>query len=114
MTGKPIKRRSERRSITDQYYSVEFSVKKSIFLYQFKIYDTSSKGIYVLVKEDSGLLNHLKAGDILDLKYHKTDSLKSAELLKTKISYISKDDTERFKGLYLVGLSILKNQHPEQ
>jgi len=107
MTGKPIKRRSERRSITDQYYSVEFSVKKSIFLYQFKIRNISPEGICVLVREDSDLLNYIKAGDILDLKYYKTDSSQSAEL-KTEIRHITENDKRRFKGLYLVGLSILR------
>jgi len=114
MTGDSIERRSGPRSSTDQYYSVEFSIKRSIFVYQFKIWDTSSKGICVLVKEDSDLLNQLKVGDILNLKYYKTDSLKSSEYLKTGISYITKDDTGRFKGLYLVGLSILEDQDSEQ
>ena len=114
MTDNPRKRRSGPRSITDQYYSVEFSIKRSIFVYQFKIWDTSSKGICVLVKEDSDLLNQLKVGDILDLKYYRTDPLKSADYLKTEISYITKDDTGGFKGVYLVGLSILGNQDSEQ
>ncbi len=114
MTDNPSKRRSERASITDQYYSLEFSIKKSVFVYQFKIWDISPKGICVLVKEDSGLLNQLKVGDILDLKYYRTDPLKSAEYLKTEITYITKDDTGRFKGVYLVGLSILENQDSEQ
>ena len=114
MTDNSRKRRSKRGSTTDQYYSVEFSIKRSIFVYQFKIWDTSSKGICVLVKEDSDLLNQLKVGDILDLKYYRTDPLKSADYLKTEISYITKDDTGGFKGVYLVGLSILGNQDSEQ
>jgi len=64
----------------------------------------------VLVKEDSDLLKHLRVGDILDLKYYTTDSSKPIEYLKTEIKHITKDDTGRFKELYLVGLSILKNQ----
>ena len=114
MTDNSRKRRSKRGSTTDQYYSVEFSIKRSIFVYQFKIWDISSKGICVLVKEDSDLLNQLKVGDILDLKYYRTDPLKSADYLKTEISYITKDDTGGFKGVYLVGLSILGNQDSEQ
>ena len=114
MTDNSRKRRSKRGSTTDQYYSVEFSIKRSIFVYQFKIWDISSKGICVLVKEDSDLLNQLKVGDILNLKYYKTDSLKSSEYLKTEIRHITKDDTGRFKGLYLVGLSILEDQDSEQ
>ena len=107
MEDNSMERRSEPGSIINQYYSVEFSLKKSIFLYQFKIRNISPEGICVLVREDSDLLNYINAGDILDLKYYKTDSSQSAEL-KTEIRHITENDTGRFKGLYLVGLSILR------
>lgn len=108
-------RRSEPRSIIDQYYSVEFSIRECPFTYQFKIWDISPRGICTLVKEDSDLLNYLKVGDILNLKYYTTDSSKPIEFFKTEIRHITKDDTGRFKGLYLVGLSILgKEKSPSQ
>lgn len=107
MEDNSMERRSEPGNIINQYYSVEFSLKKSIFLYQFKIRNISPEGICVLVREDSDLLNYIKSGDILDLKYYKTDSSQSAEL-KTQIRHITENDTGRFKGLYLVGLSILR------
>ncbi len=113
MEDNSMERRSEPGSIRNQYYSVEFSLKKSIFLYQFKIRSISPEGICVLVREDSDLLNYIKAGDILDLKYYKTDSSQSAEL-KTEIRHIIENDTGRFKGLYLVGLSILEDQDSDQ
>jgi hypothetical protein len=109
-----IERRSKPMSVIDQYYSVEFSISASAFVYQFKIWDISTKGACVLAKEDSDLLNHLKVGDILNLKYHTIDSSKSVESLKTKIRHISKDDTGRFKGVCLVGLSILEDQDSNQ
>ena len=65
-----------------------------------------------MVREDSDLLNHIKVGDIFDLKYYKTDSSQFARL-KTEIRHITKDDTGRFSGLYLVGLSILEDQDSE-
>ena len=103
-----IEKRSEPRSIIDKYYSVEFSISNSAYIYQFKIWDISKKGVCVLVKEDSDLLNHLKVGDILNLKYYSTDSSRPIEYLKTKIRHITKDEEGRFKGLCLVGLSILE------
>ena len=114
MADKPTERRSEPRSIIDRYYSVEFSIRDSAYVYQFKIWDISPKGICVLVKEDSDLLNHLKVGDILDLKYYTTDSSKPTEYLKTEIKHITKDDTGRFKELYLVGLSISESRDSNQ
>ena len=107
-------RRSEPRKVVDRYYSVEFSIRECAFVYQFKIWNISSKGMSVLVKEDSDLLNHLRVGDLLKLKYYTTDSLTPVEFLKTKIRHISKDEGGRFKGLYLVGLSILENQESNQ
>jgi len=105
-----IEKRSESRSIIDRYYSVEFSIREAAYVYQFKIWDISPKGICVLVKEDSDLLNYLKVGDIFNLKYYTTDSSRPTEYLKTEIKHITKDDTGRFKELYLVGLSILEKQ----
>ncbi len=110
MTAGPEERRSVPRRIIDQYHSVEFSIRECAYLYQFKIWDMSSKGLCVLVKEDSDLLNHLNVGEILDLKYYTTDPSRPIEHLKTQIKHITKDEQGRFKGLYLVGLSILEGQ----
>ena len=112
MTDNYIEKRAEPRSIIDQYYSVEFSVKREAFVYQFKIWDLSSKGMCVLVQEDSGVLKYLKTGHILNMKYYAKDSSKVTEL-KTEIKHITKDDTGKFKGHYLVGLSILEEQNSD-
>lgn len=107
----PIKeRRSEPRSIIDQYYSVEFSIRDCPFTYQFKIWDISRKGICALVKEDSDLLKYVNVGDTLNLKYYTNDASKPTEFLRTKIRHITKDETGHFKGLFLVGLSILDKE----
>jgi hypothetical protein len=110
VANKINEKRSEPRSIIDQYYSVEFSIRNCPFTYQFKIWNISSKGICVLVKEDSELLNYLKVGDILNLKYYTTDTSKPIEFLKTEIRHITKDESGHFKGLFLVGLSILGDE----
>jgi hypothetical protein len=107
MANQINEKRSEPRSTIDQYYSVEFSIRGCPFTYQFKIWNMSRKGICVLVKEDSELLNYLKVGDILSLKYYTTDTSRPIEFLKTEIRHITKDEAGHFKGLFLVGLSIL-------
>jgi hypothetical protein len=114
MPENPRERRAEPRRIIDQYHSVEFSIRECAYLYQFKIWDMSTKGLCVLVKEDSDLLKHLKVGEILDLKYYTTDPSIPAVHLKTEIKHITKDDEGRFRGLYLVGLSILEGQNPNK
>jgi len=95
-----------------KYYSVEFSIMGSPFVYQFKIWDTPLHEKCVFVKEDSDFLNYLKAGDILDVKYYSTDVSQPIEYLKTKINHIGKEDRGRFRGLYSVRLSIVDTTNP--
>jgi hypothetical protein len=109
-----IERRSEPRTKADLYYSVEFSVPAVTYAYQFKIWDLSSEGICVVVKDDSDLLKHLKVGDVLNMKYYSTDSSSQTQYLKTEIKHITKDEQGRFKGHTLVGLLILEKQTPNQ
>ena len=99
-------KRVEPRKIIDEFYSVEFSIKDFAFTYQFRIWDVSEKGICVLVKEDSSILGHLKVGDTWNMKYYRIDS-ELSEYMDTEIRHITKDETGRFEGHYLVGLSIL-------
>jgi hypothetical protein len=96
----------------DQYYSVEFSLKGCAFVYQFKIHKISLNEICVLVREDSDLLNYLKVGDILNMKYYTTNSFRPVEYLKTEIRSICKNDKERLRDLCVVGLFILENKNP--
>jgi hypothetical protein len=81
MRDKARDRRPKSRRTIDKYHSVEFSISDCP-CYQFKTSDTSSKGICVLVREDSCLVDHLKVGDILNLKYYPADSAKPPEFLK--------------------------------
>jgi len=96
-------------TIVDSYYSVEISLRNIFFVHQFKIWDISPNGKCILVKEDSDLLSYLKVGDILDMKYSATDLSQPAESLRTEIKHIGKDDDGRFKGHYLIGISVLEN-----
>ena len=52
-------KRTEPRTIVDEYYSVEFRipVADSRITYQYKIRDISDHGMCLLVKEDSAVLN---------------------------------------------------------
>jgi hypothetical protein len=100
-------KRAEPRSIVDRYYCVEFSTADTEFVYQFKIWNLSPKGICVVIREDSALVRHLKVGDILEMKYYTIDSPAVTDYLRTEIQHITKDEG-RFKGHYLVGLSVFE------
>jgi len=110
MTNNFEEKRSEPRTVIDQYYSVDFSIGNESFLYQFKIWDLSSRGICLLIKEDSPVLDHLNVGDIVKMKYYEADSSTPGEYLNTEIIHITKDEEGRFKGHYIVGISIPEDQ----
>ena len=103
-----IDRRSEHRDLVDQYYSVQFSKPGLEAVYQFRIRNISSKGICILIREDSNVLKHLQVGDILDMQFHPLEKTDPVKYSKTEIKHITKDDQGRFKGHYLVGLNKLE------
>ena len=98
-------RRSESRKVPEEYYSVEFSIKGLDYIYQFKLRDISQKGMCIVVKENSAILNFIKVNDIINMKYNTSELPTHTETLKTEIKHITKHDEGRFAGHYLLGLS---------
>ena len=98
--------------INDQYSSVEFSTSKTEPNHLYKIRGMSPSGLCILVKEGSAVLNHLKVGAIMEMKCYQPKKAKGPELIKTKIKHITKNDLGRYKGNYLVGLSVIENRNP--
>lgn len=90
----------------DNYYCVEFLIKGIKMIYQSKLWKKKSKAMFVLVREDSDILNQLNVGDIMNMKYYSNDASNPTQNLNTEIKYITKDDKGRFKGHYLIGLAI--------
>ena len=108
ITYRGVDRRSEPRSIVDKYSSVEFSIHDLVYVYQFKIWETSESGMSILVREDSAMIEHLKVGDIIDMKYYPVNASEEPVSLKTEIKHITKDDQNRFGDHHLVGLTIIE------
>lgn len=102
-------KRSEQRKRVDKYYSVEFMVKDLGRVYQFKIWDLSSKGMCILVKDDSKVLEHLNVGEVVKMKYYQEEQLQPVEHFETKVKHITKEESGRFKGHHMIGLSINKD-----
>jgi hypothetical protein len=103
-------RRAEPRLPASQYYSVEFSIHGLNLPYQFKIWNMASQSMCVLVREDSELLSRIKVGDILAMRYHTGSISCPWEELRTEIRHITKDEDGRFRGHYLVGLTIVREE----
>lgn len=103
-------RRSEPRTLTEGLYSVEINLGGSIPIYQFKLRDISANGACILVKDDSPILNYLKVGQVLNMKYYSTDRSNPTEFLASEIRHITKAEPGRFEGHYLVGVLVLERQ----
>ena len=94
---------------TDDYYSAEFAVDGLEVSYQFRILEKAPKAVSVLVKENSVLLQLLKVGDTLDVKYYSIKSAYPSDCQRSAVRHITKKDQGRLKGHYLVGLEIIEN-----
>ena len=91
----------------DQFYSVEFASPEIQRLYQFKLWNSDSKAMFVLVKEGSDILSSIKVGHVFNMKYYSTDTGSPTTYRATQIETITKENQGRFKGHYLVSLSIM-------
>jgi hypothetical protein len=94
---------------TDDYYSAEFVLDGLDVSYQFRIWEKAPKAVSVLVKENSGILQLLKVGDLLNVKYYSSRSAYPSERQRTAVRHITWNDEGRLRGHYLVGLEILEN-----
>ena len=103
-TNSHVERRSEARQRTDRLFGAEIRLS-GVPIHRFKFKDVSSNGACILIKEDSSMLNHLKMGQILNMKYNSPDK-PGEPTLKSEIRHITKAEQGRFKGHYLVGVLI--------
>lgn len=107
-------RRSEPRTRAEQYHSAEFMFEGVEAHYQFRIWDTASSSMCVLVKETSEVLALLTVGVTLRVKYYSGNSAYPSEARDTVIRHVTRDDRGRFKGHYLVGLEIVQGRDEEK
>ncbi len=101
-------RRSEKRRTAERYYSVQFAAPVLDSVYQFKLWNISTKGMCILVKEDSVVLKQLEVDQVIRMTYYLANSQGANEVLKTQIKHITRHENGRFKGHYLIGLVILE------
>ena len=93
--------------MASQYASVEFSAGNLAYLYQFKLLESSICGMEVLVKEGSDIIKYLNVGDMLDMRYYPINQNSEIKSFRTEITHIAKNHNGRFRGHYVVGLSIV-------
>ncbi len=99
-------RRSEKRDIINEFYSVEVTFDDITLASQYLIYDISSNGLCLLVKEDSALLKKIQVGGIYKMKYYPLNLLENVQYFETEIRHITRSESKKYDGHFLVGLSV--------
>ena len=103
---KPVEEEERLNSLLKKYGSVEFSIRELTCAYQFRLWDGESESVHIVIKEGSDIMNWIKVGKKLDSKYYLKEQHSTANSFRTEISEIKKADGGRFKGHYIVGLSV--------
>jgi|WetSurMetagenome_2_1015567.scaffolds.fasta_scaffold257709_2 hypothetical protein len=93
----------------DQYYCVEIPIPELDIIYQYKIWETHSDFMSILIKEGSDLLNWIKTGDRIKMKYYSHDPVHRYHDLETDLINIERQTCGRLRGHYLAGLEIFEN-----
>ncbi len=99
-------RRNSKRKIINEFYSVEIHCDGTCLMNQYVIYDISAEGLCLLIEDDSKLLKKIKVGGVYKMKYYPLNLLDSVKYIETEISHITKTNSKKFDGHYLVGLSV--------
>ena len=100
-------RRSSPRRVLDRFYSVEFKIKDLLLVYHCKLRDVSSKGLCILIREDSPLFRTLKPGTLLEMRFYPLTGHEPPVPLTTRIAHITPQEQGRYRRHCLVGLEVL-------
>ena len=88
------------------YHSVEFLINELAFTYQFKIWDMDPGSMQIIIKEDSEILDWVKVGNRFRIRCYSSEKSSCANLAEAEVKNITKDDEGKFKGHYIVRLSV--------
>ncbi len=91
-----------------RYHSAELVVDGLANAYQFKIWCMDAAPMCFLVREDSEILQRIREGDILPVKYYSHESPYPSDFISTEIRNITRTDQGPFRGHYMVGIRILE------
>lgn len=103
-----IKNFEEISTDLEKLKSVEFFIDELNRIYQFKVWGNTLTSMFVLVREDSEIVDRIGVGEVYEMKYYSFDESRPVKNLNTKIKYFDKIDQGRFKGHYLTGLAVVQ------
>ncbi len=100
--------RSELRMAASESASIALKPGSADLEYLFRLRNFSKSGLGILVKKTSGLLRHIRVGDILTVEYHQGNVTSAPLHLKVEIRHISAPDNEKPGNHLMVGLYVLE------
>jgi hypothetical protein len=78
---------------------------------QYQVWHKATTYLCVLLEEPPNILQKLRIGDKVKIKYFDTDQSVPSEYLETEIRKVKKGNQGRLKGRYLLNLQIRETQH---
>jgi hypothetical protein len=97
----------------DQYYCADIFIKELELIYQFKIWETHSDSLSILIKENSEFLNWINPGDRFMIRYYSHDPDHKYHDRETEFTKLERQTSHRLKGHYLAGLEMTGHQTKE-
>ena len=94
----------------DECYTVQLLFDGVYADRQHKVWHKATTYMCVLLEEGSNILDRLRVGDTMNIKYFHTDQGVASEYLETQIRNIKKGNQGRLKGRYLLDLEIRETQ----
>jgi len=101
-------KRSEPRTVVDEYYSVQFFISKLDSVYHFILWDISPHGLCILVEQDSSVMEFLTTGAVFNMKFFPHNMRDETRIVRTRVCHVTVGESARFRGYYMVGLEILE------
>jgi len=94
----------------EEYYSIEIPVHELHTVYQFRIWEIEYMSLAILIRDCSEILNWIKAGDRLKMRFYSHNPGKPCEDLYSELIYIEKQRHGRLRGHYLAGIEVMEEQ----
>jgi predicted DNA-binding WGR domain protein len=95
----------------DECYTVELLLDGAHAVRQYKVWHKGTTYMCVLLEETSDILNWVRVGDRMNIRYFDTDQTVVSEYLETEVRKVKKGNQGRLKGQYLLDLEIRESRH---
>ena len=94
----------------DRYSSVEFCIKDLEFNYQFKIWETKTPELNILIKRNAIIMKHLHVGNTVDIKCIPSGGSRYPVTMRTKIKMGDKSQLDNLSKLYMLECQPLESK----